>query len=171
MFKSVVIWLCLFSSTALLAHPFHTSLTEIEYNADQQILEIAIRLSPGDLEDALSAFFGSSVVLDGSSDNDSVIFAYIKQKLAVYPADSKAGDDPHSLSLQWVGKQLDIKSIWIFLTAPTAEQVIKLDNRLLLTLNAQQMNTLSVIRQGKKSSHQLTRNNTSLVINFNNPDE
>ena len=55
-------------------HAFHTSLTEIQYNAKEKSLEISIRMFTDDLEAALTkANNGQKIMIGGKNDNSEVI--------------------------------------------------------------------------------------------------
>ncbi len=151
---------CLFGSMLAQAHPFHTSLTEIEYNQSEQVLEVAVRFSPVDLEEALTAYHGKTVVIDDSDRQDQMIFEYLRERLVFSDASSERGELP----LHWVGKQLQIKDAWFFLTVPWAGGELKLANRLLLSIYPRQINTVSILKQGKKSPHQLTSQSNTLIF-------
>jgi len=163
MYKSSWLIGLLLCSKLLWAHPFHTSLMEIEYNPNNSQLEIAIKLDLVDLEEALTAFSGAQSVLSDDQQSDAVIFNYLQQKLAFYNANA---DHSKLLPLQWVGKQLELKVAWVYLTVSAPQAQIKLVNRLLLGISSQQLNTVSLIQQGKKQTHQLSRGNSSLIMDF-----
>lgn len=164
--KCSLLLLCLLMSGAGQAHPFHTSLTEAEYNAETQSLELAIKLAPVDLEETLSAYSGSKVVIGDADKNDALIHQYLQRKLRFYSNRPSPQGVVTPLPLQWVGKQLEINSIWVFLTVSTPETRVRLNNQLLLEIYPQQINTVSILREGKKQTQQLTADHTSLVLNF-----
>ncbi len=157
---------CLLLSGAGLAHPFHTSLTEIEYNAKDQNLELAIKLAPVDLEEALSAYSGSKVVIVDTEQSDALIHEYLQRKLRFYSNRPTPQGAVTPLRLDWVGKQLDVNVIWVFLTVPVSETRLRLDNQILLEIYRQQINTVSILHEGKKQTQQLTGSNTSLILSF-----
>src|SRR6218665_2646707 len=66
-------------------HAFHTSLTEIQYNARDKSLEVTIRLFTDDLENALTKINnGQKVMIGGKNDNsDAVLSKYIQQHFAI----------------------------------------------------------------------------------------
>lgn len=164
--KLSLLVLCLFLSGAGHAHPFHTSLTEIEYNTDDHVLEVAVKLTPVDLEEALSAYSGRTIVIDGTDEGDAVIHEYLQYRLRFYSARPAPQGVARPLPLQWVGRQLGVNAVWVFLTVPVSELRLRMDNRLLTEIYPQQVNTISILRNGKKQTHQLTTNNASLALVF-----
>lgn len=165
-FKSILFICALAIAGAGQAHPFHTSLTEIEYNPDSQQLEISVRLAVTDLEEALSAGAGQTVVLDDSPAVKSLVMDYLRNKLRLFSAKPSPQGVARPLPLQWVGQQLEINSLWVFVTVPAPMRTLRLDNALLLEMHPQQINTVTVLHDGKKQSHQLTAGNTSLALVF-----
>lgn len=161
---SVVLWLL--CTTVAHAHPFHTSLTELEYSAQNKTIEIAIKLTIVDLETELSSLLAKNIVMDGNPENDALILDYIQSHFRLTPVHSigieQAGD--HAI-LQWVGKQLEISHMWVYLTASVDEaKQVTLDNRLLLKNASEQINTVVVLNDGKREAHHLTTADTTLTV-------
>lgn len=94
--------------SATLWHPVHTSVAEVAWNTEAETLEIALHLTPRDLETALTTHGGASVRLDKTENLDSLIEAWLGDRLSLRH-DSKADAD-----LTWIGKELAIRDVWIY---------------------------------------------------------
>ena len=71
------------------AHRYHTSLTRIDYNADEQIAEITLQLFSDDFEAALTRKTGKPVNLDKTPKLDEIILSYLSDRFVIK---NKAGE-------------------------------------------------------------------------------
>ncbi|WP_337042618.1 DUF6702 family protein [Emticicia sp. 17c] len=99
------------------AHAFHTSLTEIQYNAKEKSLEVTIRLFTDDLENALTKLNnGQKVMIGGKNDNsDAVLNKYVQQHFAIITPQKQ------KKTLQYLGKELEGDATWIYVEIPEAQ--------------------------------------------------
>lgn len=65
------------------AHRYHTSLTRIDYNAQEQIAEITLQLFSDDFEAALTRKAGKPVNLDKTSQLEKVILSYLAERFVI----------------------------------------------------------------------------------------
>lgn len=157
---------CNYASVAF-AHPFHTSIAETEWNAETKRLEIALRVSPEDLETALSKQSENKVRLEDSAGVDDLIVAYLNEHFMLCKPTS-GDEEPQPLELKWTGKEISTKAAWLFfeIEAPDGVEGLEFTNRLLLDEGDSQINTV-VLRDGKrKTTLRFDKKHTSEVIEF-----
>jgi len=133
-------------------HPFHISLAEVEYNAKTKKLEIALRIHPDDLEQALRDLTGKKVVLDKTKNVDKLILKYLAKTFSVKPkstGEKKVKQKP--AKIVWVGKEIKIKWSWLYFEIPLKNgwDGIEITNRILFDQVKKQTNTM-LFKQGKK---------------------
>lgn len=129
---------------SVMAHPYHVSVAEVEWNPDHSVFEVALKLLPEDLEDALGAVAGQRVNLDAPG-MDALIRSYLQDRIGVRNQDGEQGE------LKWVGKEVSYRAAWLYfeITAPAGD-ALWLYNRILFERHPQQINTL-LYRHNKRS--------------------
>lgn len=125
------------------AHAFHVSWGELDHNSEAGAWEMALRVAPEDLEDALGRAGRGTVRLGKTPDLDERILTYLEEKLV---ARDSAG---RPCSWRWVGKETSWKDVWIYaeLLCPGPLLGGEIENRIFLELDEEQVNTL-VLRRG-----------------------
>ena len=91
------------------SHPFHATITSFNCNANDQSIEITIKLFTDDLENVLKDSGGSDLRIDIESNRaiiDSLIFDYIKNNLILL-------FDEKRRKISWVGKEFELSLIHI----------------------------------------------------------
>ncbi|MEZ6132732.1 MAG: DUF6702 family protein [Planctomycetaceae bacterium] len=101
----------LLSLSAVNAHPFHASTTEIEWNGESQRFEVAMKLRIVDLEDAVSRQQGSRFRIEHSSNVRPLLQQYLQKHFAI-----TRGSDQET-HLHWVGYELELHDVWIYFEA------------------------------------------------------
>jgi hypothetical protein len=131
------------------AHRYHTSVTRLEYNAEEHLAEITVQTFADDIEAALSRRNGpaGNVRLDFSKKTNALVLDYLRTVIEI-----KSGDA--ELELQWIGMELKGYSVWIYLQAkaPAGLSKTALRNQLLFDLFADQVNIVNVLNSGKRAS-------------------
>ena len=111
------ILLFLFQASAL-AHPFHVSHAQVEFNAKSSSLEVALHVHAIDLERVLHQVTGKPVDLDKTKKVDEKIKKYLNQVFLVRVKGKKK-----PLKLKWIGKETTIKSAWLYFEVPVSKKV------------------------------------------------
>lgn len=121
------------------AHPFHVTIMEAEYNPEARSLEIALRVNPVDLAEALSRRAERRVDLD-EPDVETLVRRYAADTLEL--RDNR--DRP--VPFQWVGMELDPRAGWLYLEFPLPDgpEGVRFANRVFLELEADQVNTVNL---------------------------
>ena len=96
-------------------HVFHTSLTRIDYNAKQKILEISIQLFTHDLVPLLEKKSGKRIDLEKTPDIDKLIFSYLNENFVL------KDDMGETKKIKWVGKELDVDTTRVYVEISTAK--------------------------------------------------
>jgi len=99
-------------SGQVLAHPRHVSIAEAEWNAKTQRLEIALKVNPLDLEQALRRASNRPIDLDKSAGIDQLMQDYLARSFVVQEADGTRA------KLIWVGHEADLKEAWLYFEVP-----------------------------------------------------
>jgi len=128
------------AAQSTLAHPFHVSIADAEYNRNADAIEVSLRVDPTDLEQALRTRTGEHIVLETAPDIDENIAAYLRDVFIVRRADGT------NAPLQWVGKELSLKAVWLHfqLDEPGKLDGAVMVNRVLFDVLPSQTNTVNL---------------------------
>ncbi len=128
------------------AHTFHTSLMSMEYNRQEQLLEISVQVFTHDLESILTRRQRRSVRLDKTPDAAALTFAYLQEAVNLKNA---AGE---TKPLTWVGMEAKAKSTMLYfeIKLPEGLDGAQLRNRLFFDLLDDQVNISHLKDAGKK---------------------
>lgn len=109
------------------AHRYHTSLTRIDYNADEQIAEITLQLFSDDFEAALTRKTGKPVNLDKTLKLDEIILSYLSDRFVIK---NKSGE---TKKLRYIGfeRTNDAFRLYIEATVPEGLDGATLENTVL----------------------------------------
>lgn len=121
-------------------HNIATTQLEAELDAESGALEVAMHLSPNDLETCLSGMTNRAVRLDKEEDLDALITQYLKAHLSI--SNSKSEVAPFT----WVGKEIELRDVWIYfeLDVEGSLQGKKMRNDLLTGLHHDYVSTMSL---------------------------
>ncbi len=90
------------------AHKYHTSLTRIDYDADDKNLEISIRLFVHDLTPMLERRLKKQVDPAKTPEVDAELFKYISENFVLRTSDETA------VKLNWVGKEFENDVLFVY---------------------------------------------------------
>lgn len=129
------------------AHRFHTSLTRVEYNQKEKIVEITVQTFSHDLEDALEKAVGKRVNLDKTPDIGDIIVKYLAGNFVL-----KNGKG-ETKQLRWIGKEQQTDAVWLYLEADMPEGITgaTLENRFLFERFSDQVNLVSCHYDDKRT--------------------
>lgn len=107
---------CVGSSALVEAHTFHTSLTRIEYNEEEQLAEITIQVFAHDLEDILTRRNDKKRVLIGKSPNaETLAFDYLQEAFTL------KNNKGEIKELSFVGMEQKTDGVWLYLETKMPE--------------------------------------------------
>ena len=130
-------------------HPFHTSLTQMQYDAQRQTFEVSVRVFTDDFETALTKENGGkSVHLNNGQKQDRLIEQYMRKHFAVANADRKP------TAITYVGYEQEADAQWVYLEMPYATKVqnVFIKQDILIDLFTDQVNLVTIqLNQVKKT--------------------
>jgi len=97
------------------AHRSHTSVAEVEWNAQSQVFEVAMRLHIADLEDAVSVRQTQTFRLDSADNAEQQIQAYLQDRFQI------RSDANVFAKLNWVGMELELHDAWVYFEVSQAK--------------------------------------------------
>ena len=149
------------SDFRLNVHGFHTSLTEMRYNAKSKTFEISLRVFTDDLEKVLSATNQNrKFTLENNDKNDPLVEAYIRRHFVVInPKNQK-------LIINYIGREKEGEATWIYLELPVNESIngSKIQNDVLIDMFDDQTNILNIFIQNQKKSYLYNVKNKIFVV-------
>lgn len=139
--------------TGLLFHPFFISMTEINHNEKNKMLEVSVRIFADDLEKSLKKSCNCMVDLRSENEKEKVkrqVSNYLAQHLQI-KVDGKL------VPLEYLGFQFEAESIWSFLQVKDVAAVgeIEIRNSILHDYTNEQINMLRIRANGKDRSEKL----------------
>ena len=135
------------------AHPFHTSIAEAQFNRQTGKLEVALRVNPGDLEEALRPYARQHVDLEKTEDVDRLIVAYLRERFVV------SSQQKRPLPIEWLGKEVSMKYAWLYFEIPIPQLTgdLVVSNRVFFELLKDQVNTVTFRQQRVRQSISFNR--------------
>lgn len=149
----------------LVAHPFHVSVCDIEYNSENQALQISQRIFIDDLENGLKKFHKMESIEAYKPQDpkqlDSLIEAYLNEKLRV-KIDGKA------VALNYLGSEVEQDARWCYIEVSGIPSVTKAEitNLVLLEVFEDQENIVHFKANGKLRSFRLNRDKKGTTFEF-----
>lgn len=145
-------------------HPFFVSVTEIQYNKKEKILEISCKIFTDDFEKTLRQNYNTRIDLLNPTDKTAMgklVTDYIRKHLRI-TADAKP------LQLQFVGYEKDEEATWCYFQVTNIATVKKIDitDNLLYEYKKEQINILHVIVNGNRKSTKLDNPEASASFRF-----
>lgn len=135
------------TSPVLSAHTFHTSLMQMEYNPQEQLVEISVQVFSHDLETVLSRRNGKTVRLDRTAGVDKLVLSYLQDTINITNGDGQAK------TLSWVGMEAKADAVWLYVEAKMPEGLAgaQVRNRILFDLLDDQVNIVHAKYDGRKA--------------------
>jgi hypothetical protein len=146
------------------AHPLYITVTEINHNAKDKILEVSCKIFTNDLEAVLEKGAKTKVDLSSSTEkrtNDKLIDEYIEKHLRLKVDGKVAG-------LHFVGSEKEADGTWSYFQVNDIAAVKRIDavNDLLYDGFNQQINIMHVTVGGQRKSTRLDYPEASASFQF-----
>jgi len=146
------------------AHPLYITVTEINHNPKDKILEISCKIFTNDLESVLEKVATAKVDLSSAKDkaaNDRLIDEYIQKHLLL-----KVDGKP--VGLHYVGSEKESDGTWCYFQVNDVPTVKRIDavNDLLYESFSQQINIMHVTVGGERKSTRLDCPEANAVFQF-----
>jgi hypothetical protein len=129
------------------AHTFHTSLMEMDYNAETQSVEIAVQVFSHDLESVLTKRNGKSVRLDKTPNVAELTLAYLQSACTLK---NREGQEK---TFNWVGMEAKADAVWLYVETKMPEGLdgAEMRDRIFFEQLEDQVNLVHVKYNGKKA--------------------
>lgn len=143
--------LAIFSQAAFSAplgwHTFHTSLTRMDYNAQDKIIEVSIQLFTHDVVSVLEKQNKKNIDLEETPDIDALLLKYLEPNFILK---NKKGE---VLKLKIIGKEIQAETTYLYLEISCEENFenYTLQNTIFFESFPKQVN-LAVMRFGDKKA-------------------
>ena len=146
------------------SHPLYISVTEINHNVKDRILEVSCKVFTNDLEAVLEKMSGSRVDLSAAATkaaSDKLIDTYLEKHLRL-----KVDGKP--VPLHFVGSEQENDGTWTYLQVNDVPAVKRIDvvDELLYDSFNQQINILHVTVGGQRKSFRLDYPEAAAVFEF-----
>ncbi len=146
------------------AHEFYLSVTEIEYNNEEQSLQIITRVFIDDFQNVLNERYDADIQLSQEAEEGAVaenISKYLGQKLRL----NANGED---LQLNYLGKEYDADQLVLYIEVENVASFnqIEVTNEILTDLFDDQKNVVHVKVNGKTKSLLLMRQQETEKLTF-----
>lgn len=137
---SVVALACCGIPTLASAHPYHVTFTEANLDTRTWTLQLAIRMKPEDLQEALRRRAGSDATLESFPQRDLHAYAYLAANLSF----ERQGLPP--LPIRWVGMEVSLRDAWVYLEVPlpSATRALTVHDKIFFDLETNQANTVEL---------------------------
>ena len=162
MVNSMFQWLSI--SLIALLHPFYVSVIDINHNTKEETVELSIRIFTQDLEETLQKYSAAKIDMVHPANKavlDKQINDYIKQKLQLKM-------NGQTVTMQYVGYEIQLESVWIYFEVPKIKQLKKLDVNCTILYDFQniQSNIFHVKANGTEKSYKLDYPKNTTVFDF-----
>jgi hypothetical protein len=133
--------------TSLTSHRYHTSLTRMDYNIKEKIIETSIQIFTHDLVPLLEAKNKKRIDLEKTADVDKLIFNYLSENFIL--KDNKG----EAKKIKWVGKELDVDTarIYVEISSDKSPEGFSLQNTLFFESFPEQTNLVIARFDEKKA--------------------
>jgi hypothetical protein len=135
------------------AHKFYASFVTMNFNQQEHLVEITMRIFPDDLAAALRKQQNKNVQLDKSKEVTAMIMVYLRKTFEL----KKGG---RVQPLQWVGMELGVDSAFLYFEVkmPGGLSGVQLRDHFLFEMFDDQTNVVSIKYNGKQLDHVFRRN-------------
>ncbi|MEL6560494.1 MAG: DUF6702 family protein [Bacteroidota bacterium] len=146
-------------------HAYHLSITNIEYVADRQELQIISRVFVDDLENMLRQRVNDDIILNHGRDESSIdlyLGKYIDNKL-------KISLDDQEQKLNFLGKEYENDAVILYIKVSGVSQfkTCSITNKILFEIFDDQQNIVNIKTASKSRSFLLIADNSSQIFNLN----
>lgn len=151
-------------SSVAMAHPFHVSIAEVEWNAKTKKLQVALLVQPEDLEKVLQQRTKTTDSLEKMKNLDAHIEKYLEENFLVIAPNKKKG------KLLWVGKEIGLKTAWLYFEVECEKgpEGSTFSNQMFFETLEDQSNTITLQdrRQKRRQSITFTLNNRQVEFQW-----
>jgi len=135
------------NASAFNFHRYHTSLTRMDYNAKEKVIETSIQLFTHDLVPLLEQRTKKKIDLEKTPNIDKLILEYLNENFII------KDDKGEGKKIKWVGKEIDVDTAWIYMeiSSDKSPEGFSLQNTLFFESFPEQTNLVIARFDGKKA--------------------
>ena len=161
--KKIAIIFLLFS-LAFTSHKYYLSLTQIEYNKDQDSLEVIINVFMDDIEFAINKEYSVDLRLTTKQeleDVDSYFQKYLRKNLRFLV-------NKELVNYNFIGKEYEGDLVYFYLEVNVSDSPVSLEvyNTILVTYFEQQQNIIKFKNGSDRQSKILSKNTNKALLKF-----
>jgi len=161
--KKIAILFLLFT-LAFSSHKYYLSLTQIEYNKDQDSLEVIINVFMDDIEFAINKEYSVDLRLTTKQeleDVDSYFQKYLRKNLRFLV-------NKELVNYNFIGKEYEGDLVYFYLEVNVSDSPVSLEvyNTILVTYFEQQQNIIKFKKGSDRQSKILSKNTNKALLKF-----
>ncbi|MBL4605816.1 MAG: hypothetical protein JKY02_09220 [Flavobacteriaceae bacterium] len=163
-FKKLLLFLIIFPLVSFTAHKYYLSLTQIEYNKENESLQIIINVFMDDIETALNKEYAIDLKLttkEELKDADAYFEKYLQDKL-------NFSVNKNNVVFTYLGKEYEGDLVYFYLEITNIKKPtsLSLSNKILLKHFDKQQNVVKMKVGKKRRSKILNKKNDKALLNF-----
>lgn len=161
----LIIFLGLFAADSF-AHQQKAAVTRILFNSNTGNIEVMHRFYVHDAEHAATLIFGERQTLMESAESRQLFGSYVINRFAIEA--TYASGDAETLSLEYIGEEIDGQFIWVYQEIPQREPITAMTivDLALRDIWPEQTNLVSIERDGQFYSLEFSGNDEALSIDL-----
>lgn len=112
-----LLFVIFFKLSLFLVHDFHTSITEVEYNAKEKAFEVSIRVFSDDLETTILKNDKIALSKLSADKKSQIIEQYILKHFAFF------NKNKQKKNINFIGSEIEGDATWVYVEIPFAESL------------------------------------------------
>lgn len=141
------------------AHPLHTTITELTFDASTKAVRLSIRVFSDDLAEGIRKRTGVPTAA-GDSVTDAAALAYVRATVSLVARDRR----PLPLASCGSRSVNDLRVLCILATAPAGPSTLRLRQGMLLEVYDDQVNVVQTLYGGRRRSLLFTRSSPAQAL-------
>ena len=164
LFMKKFVCIFLLFTLAFTSHKYYLSLTQVEYNKEQNRLEVIINVFMDDIEIAVNKEYDVDLRLTTKQELEDV-YIYFKKYL-LKNLSFLVNDKPVEYS--FIGKEYEGDLVYFYIESSVIEDpsALQVNNTILFDYFEQQQNVIKFKNGSKRQSKILSKNNNKALLNF-----
>ncbi len=147
-------------------HPLHVSITNIDYDKDKQIVDVAIKLFPSDIEAAIFKNSGVNLLLNSENEyfnSDSLINEYISNNFKL------SFDGKTIKKMKYIKREKKQDALWFYFSFGNINcNTVEIENTLLFDIFNDQKNLVIINYGGNEKGFTFEKDNSVIKIALDN---
>ena len=164
LFMKKFVCIFLLFTLAFTSHKYYLSLTQVEYNKEQNRLEVIINVCMDDIEIAVNKEYDVDLRLTTKQELEDVDIYF--KKYLLKNLSFLVNDKPVEYS--FIGKEYEGDLVYFYIESSVIEypSALQVNNTILFDYFEQQQNVIKFKNGSKRQSKILSKNNNKALLNF-----